>query len=401
MRQISDEYKFFHWHIEFPLIFGDGDHSATADGPGWDGGFSCVLGNPPWERVKLQEKEFFASDPEIAGARTAASRKGLIKTLPERNPKLFDDFVAAKRQADGKSQFLRLSGRYPLCGRGDINTYSVFAEHGRSTMAATGRLGIIIPTGIATDSTTQYFFKNLVENASLVSLYDFENNRPLFDGVHRSFKFCLLTVAGQEERIPRAKFAFFQLHPDDLARKGSRFGLTPDEIRLLNPNTGTCPVFRRRRDAEITIDLYRCHPVLINENLPHEDGNPWGLSFLRMFDLSNDSHLFHAREDLESDGWTLHGNVFTKDTEKMLPLYEGKMIHLFDHRWATFADEKIRDATDQEKADPSFVVLPRYWVAADVVIQRVGDETSHSALLGFPQHYQRNGCANCRNDPPS
>ncbi len=384
VRQISDEYKFFHWHIEFPQIFGDGDNATAAEGPGWAGGFDCVLGNPPWEKVQMQEKEFFAAfDPEIAGAPNASARKRLIKTLPERNRQLFDDFVAAKRQADGKSQFLRLSGRYPLCGRGHINTYAVFAEHDHSILAPTGRLGVIVPTGIATDATTQHFFRQLVERASLVALHGFENSRPLFEGVHRSFKFCLLTVAGREERVQRAEFAFFQLHPDDLAREGTRFELSPDEIRLLNPNTGTCPVFRSRRDAEITIDIYRRHPVLINENPSNDRGNPWGLSFMQMLNMSSESHHFHTRQDLESEGWTLHDNIFTRDTEKMLPLYEAKMIHLFDHRWATYEGPRTRYLTDGEKADPSQVVLPRYWVNSSVVAERLGPHAVRSWLLGF------------------
>lgn len=384
VRRIAAEYRFFHWHLEFPQIFLASDDGTESNGPGWEGGFTCVLSNPPWERIKLQEQEFFAAaDPEIAGAPNAAARKRLIARLPEANPRLFAEYAAAKRRADGESQFLRLSGRYPLCGRGDINTYAVFAEHTRSILGPVGRLGIIVPTGIATDATTQYYFKDLVDSASLVSLYDFENRRSLFEGIDSRIKFCLLTLAGREETVPQAEFAFFQLHPDDLAREGARFELTPDELRLLNPNTGTCPIFRTRRDAEITLGIYRRHPVLINENLPEEQGNPWGLSFMRMFDMSNDSGLFHTRADLESDGWTLEGNVFTKGTAKMLPLYEAKMIHHYDHRWATYDDTDIRYVTDEEKHDPSFAALPRYWVTEAEVKARLEGRWDKSWLLGF------------------
>ena len=86
----------------------------------------------------------------------------------------------------------------------------------------------------------------------------------------------------------------------------ARFELTPEEIQLLNPNTGTCPIFRTRRDAEITLGIYRRVPVLINENDP-VNGNPWGIKFMTMFHMSNDSHLFHTREELEDDGWVLDG----------------------------------------------------------------------------------------------
>ena len=54
--------------------------------------------------------------------------------------------------------------------------------------------------------------------------------------------------------------------------------------------------------------------------------------------------------------------------ERMLPLYEAKMIHHYDHRWATYEpDGSIRNATLAEKQDPDFVVQPRYWVREAVV----------------------------------
>jgi hypothetical protein len=303
---LAHQYRFFHWHLEFPEVFlGQG---ATGD-QGWAGGFSCMLGNPPWERVKLQEQEFFAArDPEIAKAPNAASRRRLIKKLETDDPALHCAYLDALREASGQSSFLRLSGRYPLNGRGDVNTYAVFTELFRSLTGPSGRAGVIAPTGIATDATTQYFFKDLVSTKSLAALYDFENRKPLFVGVDSRFKFCLLTMTGRRETADAAWFAFFLHEPAEIAEK--RFRLTPEEITLLNPNTGTCPVFRTRRDAEITLGIYRRVPVLIKEGDP--DGNPWGISFMRMFDMSNDSHLFHTREELEADGWTLNGNVFER-----------------------------------------------------------------------------------------
>lgn len=307
--RLAAEYRFFHWHLEFPHIFPTSGVQSPNEQTGWYGGFDAVLGNPPWERVKLQEQEFFAArDPEVAAAPTAAARKRLIAKLGDTNPALFADYKSALRQAEGESHILRMSGLYPLTGRGDINTYAVFTELFRNLAGSQGRAGVVAPTGIATDATTQYFFKDLVTTKSLGSLFDFENAKPLFDGVHRSYKFCLLTMIGRGALVPAARFAFFLHDPNEIHAK--EFPLTPDEITLLNPNTGTCPVFRSRRDAEITLGIYRRVPVLIKEADPN--GNPWGISFMRMFDMSNDSHLFHTREELEADGWTLNGNVFER-----------------------------------------------------------------------------------------
>ncbi len=364
---LSEQYRFFHWHLEFPDVFASAGGAKADEGTGWSGGFDCVVGNPPWERIKLQEQEFFAQrDQEIAKAPNAAERKKLIKELKENADRsaLYQEFEDAKRKAEGESQFLRLGGRYPLTGRGDINTYAVFSELDRTLTGPRGRMGVIVPTGIATDATTQHFFKALVQSASIAALYDFENAAPLFPGVHRSFKFCILSLSGNDLRESEASFAFFLHDPAELDDADKAFTMTPEEITLLNPNTGTCPVFRSRRDAEITLDIYRRVPVLVKEGDP--EGNPWGVSFMTMFHMSNDSHLFHTREQLEKDGWSLEGNVFTRGDKRMLPLYEAKMLHHYDHRWATYTESgDVRDLTLEEKQEPNAVAMPRYWVSEE------------------------------------
>ncbi|WP_116040790.1 Eco57I restriction-modification methylase domain-containing protein [Amycolatopsis palatopharyngis] len=369
---LRDQYRFFHWHLEFPDVFTVSETGAGGDeASGWAGGFDCVLGNPPWEHLELKEQEFFSSRaPEIAAA-SGSKRKKHIERLEAHDPVLHQAYEDAKRQIDGMRQFASNSQVFPLCGRGRIKTDSIFAEQGLRLTGPRGRMGVLVPTGIATDATTQYFFKDLVLRGSLAALYDFENAAPLFLSVHRSFKFCILSLAGRALREPAASFAFFLHEPAELDDADKAFALTPDEITLLNPNTGTCPIFRSRRDAEITLDIYRRVPVLIREPDEHGQGgsNPWSVSFMQgLFNMTSDSHLFHSREDLEADGWTLSGNVFSKGTQRRLPLYEAKMLHHYDHRWATYDEHgATHDFTLEEKQDPDAVVLPRYWVSEDDV----------------------------------
>ncbi|WP_281156330.1 DNA methyltransferase [Streptomyces sp. HYC2] len=374
--RLAQQHKFFHWHLEFPEVF---TVSETADGDidpsvGWAGGFSCVLGNPPWERIKLQEQEFFAQrDTAIANAPNAAARKRLIAALLETNPDLFTEFTAAKRQAEGESQFLRSSLRYPLTGRGDINTYAVFAETDRMMTGPLGRMGVIVPTGIATDATTQFFFKDLVITGQLAALYDFENEDKVFPGVHNQMRFCLLTLQGTGDMSEPTQMVFKVRQTDQIAER--RYQLAAEDILRMNPNTGTCPVFSTRRDAEITLGVYLRIPVLIDES--RKDGNPWGVSFMTMFHMANDSYLFRpdARrgetfEDLLKDGWNLEGNVLVRGDERLLPLYEAKMLHHYDHRFSTYegATEKqlnkgtLPRLTVEQHQDAAAVPMPRYWV---------------------------------------
>ncbi|WAE75498.1 N-6 DNA methylase [Streptomonospora nanhaiensis] len=362
--RLRDQYRFFHWHLEFPNVFSVPEGNGGVDEfTGWAGGFACVLGNPPWERIKLQEQEFFAQrDEEIATARNAAARKALISGLkndPDRSG-LYQDFEDAKRRAEGESHFLRAGGRYPLTGRGDINTYAVFSETDRTLTGPHGRMGVIVPTGIATDATTQYFFKDLVLNGSIAALYDFENAAPLFPGVHRSFKFCILSLAGRETREPEASFAFFLQDPTELEAVDKSFTMTPEEITLLNPNTGTCPVFRSRRDAEISLGIYRRIPVLAKAG-----GAPkgeWGFSYIEVL------HLSHAASSLIAA---------PMGKSRVYPVYEAKMMHHFDHRWLTYGSEGIDRTSAFDEP------VPRYWVPAGLVDGRLDGRWHRGWMLGW------------------
>lgn len=350
------EARVLHWPLAFPQVFASG-------------GFDCVLGNPPWERIKLQEEEFFATrHRDVAEAKNKAERSQRIQWLSEgmlakhlfpqiehapheceAEQRLYAEFISARRTAEAASVFAHVNGadggRYPLTGVGDVNTYALFAETICQITQTQGRAGFIVPTGIATDDSTKAFFGYVTQNYRLVSLYDIENRDKLFAAVDSRMKFCLLTLGKAEA----AEFICFATQVSQLSDLRRRFKLTPDEFRLINPNTLTCPMFRSERDAELTKKLYRAAPVLIAEN--QLDGNPWGISFMAMMHMSNDSHLFL---DAPEPG--------------LLPLYEAKMIHQFDHRWATYtANGTSRDVIETEKADPHYKVTPRYWVRTDEV----------------------------------
>ena len=381
---LAVQYQFTHLHLAFPNVFTvpEDPGEVANDHTGWSGGFDAIVSNPPWERVKLQEREFFSQhDRAIAAAPTAAERKRLIADLKTNNPSLRHAFEQALRQAEGTSALLRNSDHFPLAGRGDVNTYPVFAELMANGISPTGRVGTIVPTGIATDDTTKHLFGHLVDNRRLVSLYDFENRKGIFPAVDSRQKFCLLTLSGTQRAAGQAAFSFFNLDASDLDETERKFTLNSEDFRLLNPNTKTCPIFRTVRDAEITKAIYRRLPVLIDENSP--DGNRWRVSFQRMFDMTNDSGSFCDRETLEGAGFVLEGNRFTRphsqprqepqsSSERYLPLYEAKMIHNFDHRWATHENGEFRELTTQEKQDPTYLPLPRYWIAEAEVYLRVG-----------------------------
>ncbi len=378
-RQIAQRHRFFHWELAFPTVFrrapdpkgfiGDSLHTATRAANPWglEGGFDVVLSNPPWERIKLQEKEWFASrSPEIAAAPNAAARKRMIAALEQEDPALYAPYLADLRAAEGESAFIRTSGKYPLCGRGDVNTYAVFAELARQVLRPAGHAGVIVPSGIATDDTTKFYFQDIMETGTLASLYDFENRRAIFPAVHRSYKFCLLTLRGSPisptgrgaSGDGGAQFVFFALDVSDLRDPERRFTLSAADIALLNPNTRTCPIFRSRRDTELTKAVYRQVPSFLVSGR-----TAWNARLATQFHSSMHAHKFEEIRDLLAERWVVNqSGLLSMDDALAYRLYEGKMFNLFDHRSATvvFSDQAlVRQRQSQETSflkhcDPFF-----------------------------------------------
>lgn len=382
-RQLASEARAFHWPMEFPDIMNTG-------------GFDVVIGNPPWERVKLQEQEFFASrELAIAEAPNAAARAKLIKELkiaPEgsRERGLFIAFELAKRITEASSQFARIgardSGRYPLAGIGDVNTYALFSELFISLRKPSGTAGIIVPTGIALDKTTQPIFNYLVSSQLLISIKSFYEVRQWFVATDDRKPFCILTI-GHNAQNPSFSFGIRAI--SELENPERSFDLSATEIAAINPNTRTAPVFRSRSDASLTANIYRQVPVLINE-ADTSYGNPWGIGFMTMFHMANDSGSFRTASQLREAGYepdgpdwiiaedkirsTNDGGFEAPAPSRYVPLYEAKMIHIFDSRWATFDADDARDSGQTEKASPAFHSTPRYWVSEKAVIDRMVDK---------------------------
>ena len=411
---VAEANRAFHWPLEFPAVMAGG-------------GFDAVLGNPPWDRIKLQEQEFFAArDPEIATAPNKAERDTLIKALKESETgtpqaRLSDEFEFAKRASEAASVFVRKTGRFPLTGTGDVNTYALFAElfarlaraaqktePARSIAQATtaavgsrpkppGRAGVIVPTGIATDSSTSAFFGDLIARNRLATLYSFYEVRKWFKDTDERKPFCIFIVANHKGAIP----VVFNIQKiDEVYQEERQILLHVDAFKIFNPNTLTAPLFQARADRDLTRKLYRTAPVLIRERPGHPDGdeNPWGITFQRLFDMSNDSVYFRTAEQLFVQGFGRDGpNWRHEDGRVYLPLYEAKMIHHFDHRFGSYAglndrpgDGTLPEVPDGTKASPDYEVDPWYWVPEDETNLRVARVPSR--LKQYFRKDQAEGC---------
>ena len=366
-KAMAERESFLHWEVAFPGVWSGWDNAQP------EGGFDAVIGNPPWDKIKLQEVEWFATrSPDLALASTAAARKAGIQQLRKTGAPLVDEFDMAKNQAETLGKLIRNSGQYPLLSSGDINLYSLFVERAISLVNARGMVGLLTPSGIYADLTAAPFFKSISTNGRLASLFDFENRKIFFKDVHASFKFCALIFGGQKREFAETQCAFF-LHDSEKVKDPSHcFPLAPADFARVNPNTGTAPIFRTPRDAEITRKIYETHPVLVDRSQGTEQ-RAWPVRYYTMFHMTNDSHLFRTVAQLDAEGYyPIDGNRWKKGEDSYLPLCEGKMVQAYDHRAASVVVNPANlsrpasplASTPEESADTSWLPTPQFWVGA-------------------------------------
>lgn len=356
----------FHWPLEFPDVM-------------QRGGFDVVLGNPPWERIKIQEQEFFAArSPEIAKAANKAARERLIKGLAgapagsiERI--LFDEFATERRNLDAAAQFAKApsedGGRFPLTGQGYVNTYALFSELALQLRHKTGFFGFVLPSGILTDAQLSEFCSYVLNKEVFRGALTFRNASYYFPSTTTEM-FTLYTI-GSSKTPPR--LASFIEHVGDATNPIRSMQIETDFIKKFNENTLAMPLFRTDMEAEIAKKLYTITNAFVGErsNAAHND---WGASFPRYFDMASDSDLFR---ETYNEGMVLRssrlGDItqISKNRESFLPLYEGKMMTQYDHRHGDFSGlmerpgrgGTIPNPTSELKSDPLFEVASWYAVS--------------------------------------
>ena len=361
VRRMADEQRFFHWCVEFPEVF-----AANK-------GFDVMCGNPPWDKIKVEDKKWFESHgrADIVNAGTASQRKKAIAELPSTDPLLYKEYTKALSDAESLSRFVRFAGRFNLTATGDIDLYPMFAELCLSFSKEAW--GLVMPTGIAVNDSNKAFFSKLIDENRLMSLYDFENREKLFE-IDSRFKFCLIT-AGKAQVEPRTvSGGFYLTRLDHLLDPRRIYTLQTSDFARLNPNTKTCPVFRTSRDAKLTAKIYRNSSILLNDVT---GDNPWNIKFGSMIHMSNDSYLFRTYAQLTETGAALDGNVFTTpEGEEYVPLYEGKMIWHYNHHYGTWPTEgerpnSINMPSLDELSNPDSHIMPWYWVPLAAVNDRL------------------------------
>ncbi|MBE8157958.1 MAG: restriction endonuclease, partial [Betaproteobacteria bacterium] len=411
-RMTAWEY-FTHWEAAFPGVWTDwGSPGKRA------GGFDAIVGNPPWNRMKMQEVEWFAVHmPEVSKHKTQDERKKAIAKLKQAKHSVAAKYETAARHAANALTVVRGCGDYPQLGVGDINLYSLFVERALTLAKPDAFIGLLVPSGIYGDKTASVFFNNIAVSGRLHSLLDFVNSpRPFFREVHRSFKFCAFIFGGEEQKFAKAECAYFLNGTKNLENKLIEF--KNGDFRRVNPNTGTAPIFRSQRAAEITLAVYRHLPILheraqapawpvkyetplhmTNDSNVFQTGEmleqsgyyfantiggkngensgarnnvpTWPVKYVRLLDLTNDSALFRTKGKLTKSGYYLsEGSRYKQGKEICLPLYVGRMAWHFNHRANSVRvnPDNVHNpflsvsSTVEQLQDIGFCAMPHYWV---------------------------------------
>ena len=373
VRRLADQYLCFHWHLAFPDVFRLPEAGAKAEKEqaGWNGGFDAVLGNPPWDEVRPEEKKFFSTAaPEIAIIENRARRRQAIARLEESDPKVWSRWIDHRREILGFAHSIHASYRFPFSTSGNLSTAVMFFELFRETRSQHGTCGVIVPSGIVTNAGTSDLFTNVMEANELRTCFDFENREKFFPNVDSRARFSLVTLGKSGRLTSNAKFGFFLQRINDLTDSNRVFEISALDLGCVNPNTGNCPTFRTRHSAELVKSIHRTHGIIIPERADGE----WQASTSRMFDMSYESEQF-SRDPARDH----------------VPLFEGKMVHQFNHRTASIVlnqsnqsrQAQPSDTSEMQLRDPSFSPRPQYWVPRRLLEGKISDKTSLEWLIHF------------------
>jgi hypothetical protein len=255
--------------------------------------------------------------------------------------------------------------------------YSLFVERAQSLIKPDGLVALLTPSGIAADKGAAAFFRSIATTQRLGGLFDFENRKVFFADVHASFKFCALVFGGPQRKFGTSRCAFFLHQVAELSAVGRELKLEAADFILMNPNTGAAPVFRAQRDLDITRRVYAQHPVLVrhgtvSDSLGRLPAQPvWPVTYTTAFHMTSDSAAFRSNDKLRAEGFSVSELGRWRHGARMAwPLYEGKMVQMFDHRAADVVlntanlkrAAQQQSLTSAQKQAPDRFPAPQYWV---------------------------------------
>ena len=363
--------NFLHWELAFPTVWNNWRSPSKRSG-----GFDAIIGNPPWDKMRFEEVQWFEPRvPAIARATTAAERHKLVEKLKLAGDPLWDDYLKARTFSEQAMAMARRAPTLSALAGGDTNLYALFVAQTQNLLNDRGISGLLVPTEIATALATAANFRHLTENKRLNCILDFQNRltgetRQYFPDVYYREKFCVYVFGGVKRSWDTIDCAYFLKGTTDEQVVDQTTKMTPAEFGIVNPNTGTAPVFRTPEDAALTRQVYRDFPILVDQRRKNQP-KTWVVQYASVFHMSGSSGQFRTAAQLEADGhYPVEGGRWRKGSAEWLPLYEGKVVQAFNHRAASIRREEANlhrvaqpvPVELEQLADPAWVPTMQFYV---------------------------------------
>ena len=366
-RALIEEERFLNWQIAFPGVWQDWAGAERK------GGFDAIVGNPPWDRFEFEEIPWFAARvPEIALEPLKSQRQEMIAALKERRPDLLRQFNEAQERRQQASRIVRSGGGYSELNSGKLNIYKIFVERSRQLIRDSGMVGLLTPIGIGTDHNVSKFIQQVTEGDSLKAFIAFENRRHwLFGDVHAEDQPTVFILGGNLRDFKKFDYAvkLHQLPSDEKAPQPVE--LNKETLNRLNPNTGTMPILRTTEGLRLLTKAYDGFPILI-EGQGRNERPLYPIKYRQMINMTSRSDGFRTAKMLtEQEGaWPVNKGNYQSAKGLWLRLYEGKMVSIYNHRYAG-----VRNPTERisgqgvsvhsklsDLENPDFRPVPRYWI---------------------------------------
>lgn len=365
VERLGNQYQFFHWHLAFPDVFHVRKEESEIQSrnlekeesfdPGWDGGFDVILGNPPWDTLSPDSKEFFAYyEPQIRSQTNAQQKSTVEKLLTNKDIK--DRWTKSCHDLYSSVSFFKNSRFYRMfapgnLGKGDFNTYRLFIELAIKLTRRKGKVAQIVPEGLYNGANCMAIRQAFFEECELTLLLGLENTSATwFSEIHKSQKFCIFSL--KKHSHTTSFLTSFNIKKEDELSNTLKAGLlemSVKMIRVFSPDALALMEVSNQEEIDIIEKMYSCWPTFGDESI----GSPYR-TYMAEIHMGNDRNLFSEDKD-------------------DIPLYEGRMIAQYDHRAKGYRSGRGRSAIweDLPFGIPDKSIQPQWYILRHSIPDKV------------------------------
>lgn len=271
--------------------------------------YDVVLGNPPWEKIRFEEKKFYALySNTVAENHFKESRTIEITETELNNVHLAEYSKEFKLEIEKAKSDLKKNSFFALSNNGELNTYALFTDAAVKLKTKRGVVGLVLKSAIVTSQINQNLFKFLTKGKFVVAIYDFINRKKIFNIDSRE-RFCFLLLGNSKSEKFHVSMNISEVSEIEKAKSDIEFSY--ESLKLLNPFTGMLPNFSNKREVDFLLRVSNDFPF-----------------FKNIYENVRFGRIVHL---------TSHAEFITKKkSENNVSIYEGKFFNQFDGKFSGF-----------------------------------------------------------------